>query len=134
MKSKPTTNPKGKLTARRLRRRVSDSDHYYYLVTIANNNKLFPVTEDPLESIVNLAEYYQEFHTINKCYEYGGKYGQLHCHLIVSTDYPLKYTDFNQIYNYRINYQQLLTREDVHRAQLYVTKDQYNDFQFANAI
>lgn len=125
MKTNPT-NPKGKLTARRLRRSKERSDVYYYLVTVSHQQKLHKVKKPILNSIINLAEFYQEFHIINKAFETSGRYKQLHCHLIVWTDYPLKYTDYNQSYGYQIHYVQLQTQTDLHQAQIYVSKDQYN--------
>ncbi len=107
----------------------------YYMITIHKHQVKDLVTQKELETVITALKYnYTSLSIINTAFESSGHYGQLHVHLVCKSNTPLRYTEFSSYHGYRIHYTKLVTQSDVHRAQLYVAKDQYEVFRFANAI
>ncbi len=103
---------------------------YYYMVTIHKHQVLDVVQKNEIEAtIFVLTMTYPSMIIINEAYETSGAYGQLHVHLIVRTSKPIRYTKLTKLQGFRIRYDRLKEQSDVHRAQVYVSKDQYQYIQ-----
>ncbi len=103
-------------------------DHYYYLVSISSHKKNIKVTKSELEAILFVLKYVQKLDIINKAYETSGLYQQLHLHLVVRSLERLNYKQYSSHKGFQIRYDFLNTQSDLHRAQVYVAKEQYDSF------
>lgn len=71
---------------------------------------------------------------INIAYEYGTTYRQLHVHMIVKTPKALLYWNLPTFNGFKIHYNRLYTKANLHNAQLYLSKDKYESFAFSPSV
>ncbi len=114
---------------------VCEERALYYLITIRKCKVFDLVSSKELESVIDRLKYINPAITlINECYETGGHYGQLHVHLVVRSLRRLNYRTLKYYQGFYVDYKPLDTIQDVHRAQIYVSKEQYQSFCFAQAL
>ncbi len=107
---------------------------HYTLITIRKSRVFDLVNEKELKRVIKkLKDKNRELVIINECYESGGHYGQLHVHLIVRSIKRLNYNRVKYVKGFYVNYRPLKTIGDVHRAQVYVGKEQFQSFSFAQS-
>ena len=104
---------------------------YYYMITVHASQKRRKVLMSELKAVIFVLKFIQRVHLVNECYENSGEYEQLHVHLVARSKYPLYYKAMSKLKGYRIHYDRLVTSRDVHNAQIYVSKSQYNGFSFS---
>ncbi len=98
----------------------------YYMITIHKHQVKDIVKKNELEAVLYVLQFtFPNLIVINKAYETSGLYGQLHLHLVVRTP-PIHYSNLSKLQGFRIRYDRLYTRTDVHQAQQYIAKDQYH--------
>lgn len=103
----------------------------YYLITISKHKKTDQSTWSELDTMILYLKYiYHYIKVINVGYEYGSMYGQRHVHLIVRSNCALNYKKLISFNSHQFYYDRLYSEADLHNAQLYVTKDQYQKYNF----
>ncbi len=107
---------------------VERLDHrYYYLLTIRKCRVKEKVTEKQLRDILWVESTLRDYRVINSHVENDGAYNQLHLHVILVTEGRyIRYQSVHNIAGFHIHYQLLPERSDVHKAQIYVSKGQYD--------
>ncbi len=99
---------------------------YNYLITITKHAKLASVSKTDLNEVLAVLIGIQHIKIINIAYEISGLYNQLHLHLIARSSSGLRYTKLSKYNGFRVHYARLHNQSDLHRAQVYCAKDQYN--------
>jgi len=103
----------------------------YYFITITPHSLKKVNSYAKIHMVFNTLCYNFPFMTIvNKSYELGSKYGRLHLHLLVRSPQTLSYYKQTSINNFQIFYKKLYNQNDVHRVQLYISKDKYATYSF----
>ena len=97
-----------------------------YLVTITAFNKKRKVLEHELNSALHTLLQLLPLRVINYGLENSGRYSQNHLHLVLQQTIPyFRYKGHNKIGPFQIDWKYLRTDQDIHRAQVYVAKEQY---------
>ncbi len=99
-----------------------------FLVTISAFQKTASITKHALDSALWVLLLNKDLEVINYGLEDSGRYSQNHLHLIIRSHGYSKYT--TKIGPFHIDWKVLRTQIDLHRAQLYVTKEQYRTTAF----
>ncbi len=98
----------------------------YYLITIRKSRVFDTVKKNELEAIIFVLRItFPEITIVNLAFEKICKYGQLHAHLIIRSRSRLRYSNLKTLQGFYLDYKQLKEKDDVHRAQVYIAKEQY---------
>ncbi len=103
-----------------------------YFITIRAHKVKDPVTCCKLSAVLNHLRHKVPFHVINTCFEKDPTYNQLHAHAIVRSLHPIWYKGLTSYSGFRVFYQALDFQRDIHKAQVYCAKDQYQTYSFTD--
>ncbi len=104
---------------------------FKYLATICKHRVKDIVTTQNLKDIYAYLEIvFPTAIIINEGIEAHGLYKQLHAHIIIKSKKPLHWASHTSFNGFRIFYRMLTTKADLHRAQIYCAKHQYDTLLF----
>ncbi len=89
------------------------------IITILELSSAFWTIKQILELLGNQLE------VVNHYYENSGKYNQLHTHSIIRVAGFFRYNKHTKVGPFKLDWKYLKTTTDIHYAQIYVSKDQY---------
>ncbi len=99
---------------------------YYYLVTIEHQFKRYEVEDYEIEQILDTFHVvFPDITIIQASYEFGKIYKQLHLHLIIRSEKYFQYFKLKTLNHFHIHYKPIYTRTQLHRSQVYLSKDQW---------
>ncbi len=98
---------------------------YTYMVTIHRSQVLEYVTPDELIDVLNSLIGVIGGRVDNVVFETGGRYRQLHMHLIYHLNYRLRFKDYSRIGKFRIYWKAVY---DIEGVREYLHKDAHNGY------